>query len=80
MAVVYRNVLGREPDASGWSYWTAELNQRRLTRGQLMVQFSESTEFVTTAAPVVTGPAWNGDPSSSYARGIELNVLPGPDD
>ena len=80
VAVVYRNVLGREPEPSGWSYWTAQLNERHLTRGELMVWFSESTEFVAKAAPMVTGPAWNGDPASSYARGIELNVLPGPDD
>lgn len=80
VAVVYRNVLGREPDQKGWDYWTAELNQQRLSRGELMVLFSESNEFVVTAAPVVTGPAWNGDVVSSYNRGIELNVLPGPED
>lgn len=80
VAVVYENVLDRNPDPSGWSYWTAELDEGRLTRGELMVWFSESTEFVAKAAPTVTGPAWNGDPESSYARGIELNVLPGPDD
>jgi len=76
--LVYRNVLDRKPDARGWDYWTALLNRGRLTRGELMVQFSESTEFVRLAAPVATAEAWNGDPASSYRRGIELNVWPGP--
>ncbi len=60
--LVYENVLGRRPDARGWDYWTAALDEGRLTRGELMVQFSESTEFVRIAAPVVTAEAWNGDP------------------
>ncbi len=78
--LVYENVLGRSPDARGWEYWTAVLDQGRLTRGAMMVQFSESTEFVRLAAPVVTAEAWDGDPASSYRRGIDLNVWPGPND
>lgn len=78
--LVYENVLGRRPESKGWDYWTAALDQKRLTRGELMVQFSESTEFVRLAAPVVTAEAWDGDPATSYRRGIELNVWPGPGD
>ena len=78
--LVYENVLGRQPDQRGWDYWTALLDSAQLTRGELMVSFSESTEFVRIAAPVATAEAWNGDPASSYRRGIELNVWPGPND
>jgi hypothetical protein len=41
---VYRNVLGRSPDAAGWSYWTSLL-ARGLTRGDLMLAFTESPEY-----------------------------------
>ncbi|WP_426573394.1 DUF4214 domain-containing protein [Aquihabitans sp. McL0605] len=41
---VYTNVLGRQPDASGRSYWTARLNGG-MPRGTVMTNFSESTEF-----------------------------------
>ncbi len=43
--VVYRNVLGREADASGRASWIAAL-EGGLPRGELMVGFSESAEFV----------------------------------
>jgi peptidoglycan/xylan/chitin deacetylase (PgdA/CDA1 family) len=77
--LVYRNVLNRDPDPEGGRYWTELLTSGRLTRGELMVQFSESAEFVRLAAPEITGPAWDGDPASSYERGIEMDVLPGPE-
>lgn len=78
--VIYRHVLKRPPDGSGLDYWTDLLDRGRISRGELMVQFSESSEFVRLAAPQVTGPAWTGEAQSSYQRGIDLNVLPGPDD
>ena len=42
--LVYRNVMGREPDATGFAFWTGRLDQG-LSRGHLMVGFSESSEF-----------------------------------
>lgn len=42
---VYRNVLGRAPDANGLTYWTARLNGG-VPRGQVMANFSQSSEFV----------------------------------
>jgi hypothetical protein len=41
---VYRNVLGRTPDATGYSYWLDQM-RRGLTRGELMIYFSDSTEY-----------------------------------
>ena len=42
--LVYLNVLGREPDAGGYAYWTQHL-AAGLRRGTFMVGFSESPEF-----------------------------------
>ena len=42
--LVYRNVLLRAPDGEGWNHWTAALD-RGVPRGQVMLGFSESTEF-----------------------------------
>jgi subtilisin family serine protease len=42
---MYRNVLGREPEAAGASYWTQKLDSGELTRGDVLYGFSESTEF-----------------------------------
>ena len=43
--LVYRNVLDREPDAGGESYWTERLRAGTHTRGQVMTGFSESPEY-----------------------------------
>ncbi len=42
--LVYQNVLGRAADAPGLAFWTAQMNAG-MTRGALMVQFSESPEY-----------------------------------
>ncbi|MBK5223651.1 MAG: DUF4214 domain-containing protein [Acidimicrobiia bacterium] len=49
--LVYRNVLGRAPDAEGRAYWTDQMRQGR-TRGWVMVGFSESAEFVRKTGTV----------------------------
>ncbi len=43
--LVYTNVLGRPASTSDRSYWTAELNAGRRTRGSLMIGFSEAAEY-----------------------------------
>lgn len=47
---IYQNVLGRPGEASGVAFWTGELTSRRRTRGQVMVGFSESSEYRTRQA------------------------------
>ncbi len=42
--LVYINVLGREPENDGWAFWTTSLNSG-MTRGAMMIGFSESPEF-----------------------------------
>lgn len=50
---VYRNVLGRAPDASGASFWEDRLEAGD-SRGEVLVGFSESAEHVRTTAAKVT--------------------------
>ncbi|MBY0453849.1 MAG: trypsin-like serine protease [Burkholderiaceae bacterium] len=55
--LVYQNVLGRQPDAAGKAYWLGQLNGG-LSRGSLMIGFSESTEnqgLTTNAVQITTG-------------------------
>jgi len=42
---LYNNTMGRAPDSGGLAYWVDELNSGRLSRGDVMVGFSESNEF-----------------------------------
>ncbi|MCU1368964.1 MAG: TolB-like protein [Ilumatobacteraceae bacterium] len=49
--LVYQNVLGRSADAAGLSHWVAKLDTKALTRGAVMVQFSESSEGIRVMAP-----------------------------
>lgn len=44
--LVYHNVLGRAPDAGGLASWTGKLDSKTKNRGQVMVGFSESSEFI----------------------------------
>lgn len=44
--LVYQNVLGRPADAEGLAYWVAQMaGPTGLSRGQMMVAFSESDEY-----------------------------------
>ncbi len=48
--LVYRNVLGRSADAEGLAFWVSQLRDGDLTRGAVMLNFSESPEFVALTA------------------------------
>lgn len=50
---VYQNVLGRTPDTEGLNYWTTQLAQGTLNRGEIMVAFSESPEYKAKSANTV---------------------------
>ncbi len=45
--IVYRNVMCRLPDSEGMNYWVDQMDRTSLTRGELMLNFSDSTEFRT---------------------------------
>lgn len=64
--LVYRNVLGRSADAAGRSYWL-NLMSNGLTRGDVMVWFSEGDEYIAQTGQAVAGGCWNaGDAKTSY--------------
>lgn len=44
---IYQNVFDRDPDSSGLTYWTRQLDTKAKTRGEVMLAFSESSEFLT---------------------------------
>ena len=43
--LVYNNVMQRTPDTSGYNYWVSQLDQKKITRGGVMLKFSDSSEF-----------------------------------
>ncbi len=43
---LYREVLHREPDVGGRDYWLEMLERGRVTRGSIVVQFTESEELM----------------------------------
>jgi hypothetical protein len=44
---VYRNVLDRAPEPEGLAFWKQQLDNGTRTRGQVMLAFSESQEYVS---------------------------------
>jgi Domain of unknown function (DUF4214) len=52
ITLVYRNVLGRAPDAAGRAGWLAQLS-RGASRGEVMIGFTESAEYQAQSAPNV---------------------------
>lgn len=54
--LIYRNVLGRNPDAGGQSHWVQRLSGGT-SRGAVMIGFSESPEFIKKTGTRAPGPA-----------------------
>ncbi|HUR20443.1 MAG TPA: DUF4214 domain-containing protein [Vicinamibacterales bacterium] len=44
VTLIYQNVMGRAPDANGLAYWAGQLASG-VTRGSVMLSFSESPEY-----------------------------------
>jgi hypothetical protein len=44
VTMIYANIFDRQPDAGGLAFWTKRLDDHTKTRGQVMVNFSESSE------------------------------------
>ena len=53
VTLIYQNIFDRNPDAGGLAFWTQKLDTQAKTRGDVMVNFSESTEHITKAKPTV---------------------------
>jgi hypothetical protein len=52
VAVVYNNVLLRQPDLAGFNYWLQQRNAG-LSRGGVMTWFTEGAEFIRLSLPAV---------------------------
>ncbi len=50
--LVYRNVLGRNPDAGGRASWLEQLGNG-MSRGDMMIGFSESREFILQTGTIL---------------------------
>ena len=57
VTLVYQNVLHRDPEPTGFAFWTSQLDGGQVTRGRVMTQFSESNEFTQSS----TGFVWAAD-------------------
>jgi hypothetical protein len=53
IALVYNNVLLRAPDLAGFRFWLERIADPTVSRGDLMVAFSESAEFKRNSTPAV---------------------------
>jgi serralysin len=51
VTALYKNVLGRAPDAAGLSYWQTQLAGGTATRAQVLASFSESPENEAITPP-----------------------------
>lgn len=60
VTAVYKNTLGRNPDADGLGFWVAALNAGS-SRGQVLRDFSESAENVQKTAGLVAAGIWDVD-------------------
>ncbi|MFN8019249.1 MAG: DUF4214 domain-containing protein, partial [Acidimicrobiales bacterium] len=52
--LIYQNLFAREGDASGVDYWTRKLDTKAESRGGVMAQFSESSEYKRKMSTKVT--------------------------
>lgn len=76
LELIYANVLCRIQDGDGFDYWLGLLNSSSLSRGDMMVLFSESEEYLTntnTGWSVFSSP----DTATLSADGYELRSVPG---
>lgn len=51
VTLIYQNIFERDPDPAGLAYWTTKLDTNQKTRGDVMVNFSESSEGKRVLAP-----------------------------
>ena len=54
---LYQNVLARAPDPAGLAGWVGALDAGLLTRGGVLLGFSDSAEFIGLSANRVLGVA-----------------------
>lgn len=58
VSLVYTNVLGRLGEPEGMAFWESQLDGGMI-RGELMIGFSESVEFIYNSGPTSTNTCWS---------------------
>ncbi|MCB1030398.1 MAG: DUF4214 domain-containing protein, partial [Acidimicrobiales bacterium] len=76
--LVYRNVLDRDPEASGRQYWVTRLDNGSKNRGEVMINFSESTENQAAKANEVGVFRMHRVMIRKFPSGSRFNQLMGP--
>jgi serralysin len=68
VTLLYKNVLGRDPDAAGLNNWTTALAKGE-SRAELVLDFSESTENIGLTSPRLEQGLWlRDDDAAQVAR------------
>lgn len=57
LTLLYANVLDREPDMPGFEFWRQQ-QDNGITRSDMLVHFSESSENVAKVAPAIDDGIW----------------------
>ena len=71
---LFLNILDRHAGAGALSYWTGYLNSGG-SRGQMLLAFSESPEFILRNAPVVDAGLWDIDETAGSVARLYLGLL-----
>jgi len=76
VTLLYQNVLNRLPDAGGLAFWVNQLNAGTITRPEVLIGFSESTENKANVLPAIdngityrAGSIVVGSPAGDSLRG-----------
>lgn len=76
VTLIYTDVMQRPADAAGVNYWTAQLDTKKKNRGEVMIGFSESSEYkhrkaaeVDVAVTMISMLQANPDPTE-YANNV----------
>jgi hypothetical protein len=75
LTLLYQNVLERAPDAVGFNNWRTALESGQQSVAQVVLGFSESSEFIQRTAPAFGGGVWAADPFAVNVLRIYETVL-----
>jgi hypothetical protein len=74
VTLLYNNVLGRDPDASGLQNWLDYIRSGH-SRAEVVIGFSESAEHVASTAPEIQQGLWVGNPNAARVARLYDTVL-----
>ena len=80
MTQIYRNVLGREPDAGGLAFFRDGLNSGQSSRGATLASIAESPENRVVTQGLVAGGIWDVDETAASVARLYYTALGRPPD